>query len=227
MKYLSPLLLIVFLAVACQPEATYPTDLAGKEALLKEKQKELRSLTKVIEKLEHEIDSLNPDQNKEKARTLVTASPVLRKNFERYVDIQSTVQSDDAVMASSETGGRLIAVNIKEGNYVKKGQLVATVDMESVNKQIDELNKALELANDVYERQKRLWDQNIGSEIQYLQAKNNKERLEKSLETANFQTHQSKCLCAYWWSSRYGISQSRRNGRPWRPYCSDSEYRKS
>jgi RND family efflux transporter MFP subunit len=65
--------------------------------------------------------------------------------------------------------------------------LVAKLDLEAVQKQIAELEKSMELAVDVYERQKRLWDQNIGSEIQYLQAKNNKERLEKSLETINYQ----------------------------------------
>ncbi len=187
MKYFSLLLLTVFLATACQPSAEESNDLESKQALLKEKQKELKALTKVIGKLEHEIDSLDPNSKKEKPRTLVTSQNVEQKDFIRFIDIQANVQSDDVVMASSETGGRLTSVTAKEGVYVKRGQLIAKVDMESVNKQIDELNKSLELAKDVYERQKRLWDQNIGSEIQFLQAKNNKERLEKSLETASFQ----------------------------------------
>jgi len=187
MKYLTPLLFLVILVFACQPKTMEPTDLAGKQMLLKEKQKELKALTKLVDKLQHEVDSLDPNIKKEKPRTLVTSKMVEQKDFTRFIDIQSNVQSDDVVMASSETGGRLINVNVKEGAYVKKGQLIAKVDMESVNKQIDELNKSLELAKDVYDRQKRLWDQNIGSEIQFLQAKNNKERLEKSLETVNFQ----------------------------------------
>ncbi len=188
MKYLFPLLLITVLVLACQPEKLTPEEfLKQQETLLKEKQKELRSLTKVIGKLENTIDSLNPESEKEKPRTLVTTQDVSRKNFERFIDIQSNVQSDDVVMASSETGGRLLNVSVKEGSYVRKGQLIASVDMEAVNKQVDEVNKALELAADVYDRQKRLWDQNIGSEIQYLQAKNNKERLEKSLESVNYQ----------------------------------------
>lgn len=187
MKYLSPLFLIALLAIACQPAPEYPTDLAGKQTLLKEKQKELRMLNKAIAKLEHEIDSLNPNANKEKPRTLVTVQDVKKADFERFIDIQANVQSEDAVMASSETGGRLINVSVVEGSYVKRGQLIGRVDLESIDKQIDELNKSLELAVDVYNRQKRLWDQNIGSEMQYLQAKNSKERLEKSLETAKFQ----------------------------------------
>jgi len=84
-------------------------------------------------------------------------------------------------------GGRITRLTVKEGSYVKKGQLIAAIDLESLDKQVAELQTAMGLANEVYERQKRLWDQNIGSEIQFLQAKNNKERLEKSMETINFQ----------------------------------------
>ncbi|MEL6986825.1 MAG: efflux RND transporter periplasmic adaptor subunit, partial [Bacteroidota bacterium] len=110
-----------------------------------------------------------------------------KTDFNKYATIQGMISSDDVVMASSETGGRLTSMVVKEGQNVRRGQLIATVDMESVNKQIAEIEKSLELAKSVYERQDRLWKQNIGSEIQYLQAKNNKERLEKSLETVKFQ----------------------------------------
>jgi membrane fusion protein, multidrug efflux system len=112
---------------------------------------------------------------------------VKKQNFERFIDIQSNVRSGEAVMASSETGGRLLQVNIKEGQSVSKGQLIGKVDMEAVNKQIAELETGLALVVDIYERQQRLWDQKIGSEMQVLKAKNDKERLEKSLETARFQ----------------------------------------
>ncbi len=174
--------------LACQaPGEDHPQDLEGKQTLLKSKQKELKDLKKLIGQLEHEIDSLTPASQKEKPRVLVTSAPVERKTFERFISIQSTVQANEVVGASSETGGRIVQLTVDEGHYVKRGQLIAKLDMESVNKQIAELETALSLANDVYDRQKRLWDQNIGSEIQYLQAKNSKERLEKSLETAKHQ----------------------------------------
>ena len=69
--------------------------------------------------------------------------------------------------------------------------MIATIDVESVNKQLSELETALTLAEDVFQRQSKLWEQNIGSEIQFLQAKNNKERIEKSMETARFQLTKS------------------------------------
>jgi len=68
---------------------------------------------------------------------------------------------------------------------------LATVDAENIRKSIEELETGLTLATDLYNRQKRLWEKNIGSEIQYLQAKNNKERLEKSLETAQISLRKS------------------------------------
>ena len=181
------LLIGISLFVACGQETeTYPTDLKGQKTLLKTKKKEARELNKLIAKLEADIEKVEP--SKEKPRKVVTTMPLERKDFERFVDIQATVQSDDMVGASSETGGRIISMNLQEGDYVKKGQLIAKLDMESLDKQIAEIEKSLELAAEVYERQNRLWQQNIGSEIQFLQAKNNKERLEKSLETVRHQS---------------------------------------
>ena len=109
-----------------------------------------------------------------------------------YVDVQGSVQSDDLVNVSSDVGGRILDLKVEEGENVRKGELIANLDTEIINTQIAELNTSLELAVEVFERQKRLWDQNIGSEIQYLQAKNNKERLEKSLETLQVQAGKSK-----------------------------------
>lgn len=184
--------LLLFFALAlligsCQsPDAAeWPTDVEGKKALVKSKKAEIKALDADIDKLLAEIETLEP--SKEKPRKLVTTTTVQRKDFERFIEIQSSIKSDNSVFATSETGGRLLSVNAIEGQYVGKGKLIAKVDMEVIDKQIAELETSLDLANEVYERQKRLWDQNIGSEIQFLQAKNNKERLEKSLETVKFQ----------------------------------------
>ena len=186
MKQLIPILLFAIILASCTQPEEVPQDLAGKQQLLKEKKAELKSLEKTIAQLEMEIEKLDTTK-REKSRRLVTTKSIDRSDFERFVEIQASVQAGDVVYASSETGGRIIRLNVKEGQQIRKGQLIAKTDMESINKQIDELNTSLGLAVEVYERQKRLWDQNIGSEIQYLQAKNNKERIEKSLETLKHQ----------------------------------------
>ena len=188
MKYLLNILILASLFLAsCQQAEEIPTDLKGKKTYLKTKQTELRNLQKEIASLEADIEAIDPDAKKEKPRTLVTTQNVERTNFNRFIELQAAIEAEDMVAASSETGGRITSLKVKEGQYVKRGQLIATTDLEQVNKSIAEIEKTLELAVDVFNRQKRLWDQNIGSEIQFLQAKNNKERLEKSLETVQYQ----------------------------------------
>lgn len=189
MKYLIPVFVIAFLFVGCASEEN-PQDLTSLKASLKTKKAELKKLTKEIDSISMKIEKLEP--SKEINRTLVTTQKVGTSDFKSFASIQATVKSDDIVLASSEIGGRLLNVTVKEGQNVDKGQLIAQTDLVSVDMQIAELETSLELAVTTYERQKRLWDQNVGSEMQYLQAKNNKERLEKSLETIRHQLTKSK-----------------------------------
>lgn len=185
----------MLLAVGCQPTAdtgaSIPEDLAGKQAFLREKKSELQQLTQLIATVESQLDSLDPNRRIDEGE-LVTTVPVERKDFQHFVEIQGAVQADNLVDVTSEAAGRIVKLTVKEGDAVRSGQLIAELDLEQINKQIAELEKSLELAKTVYERQSRLWEQNIGSEIQYLEAKNSKERLEKSLETLQFQLEKSK-----------------------------------
>jgi RND family efflux transporter MFP subunit len=197
MKFVAPvfLLLATLAVVACSGPAAeenmIPEDLEGKKALLKEKRAALLKLSEEITLLESQLENLDPQSLEKRARLVVTA-PVTRKDFIHYVDIQGSIVADDLIDVSAEAGGRILKLVVKEGDAVKAGQLVAELDMESLEKQKAEIQKALELAATVYERQKRLWEQNIGSEIQFLEAKNAKERLEKSLETLDVQMTKSK-----------------------------------
>jgi membrane fusion protein (multidrug efflux system) len=160
-------------------------DLESKKALLSEKKAELQALEQEINLLSKEIKDLEPVRKK--PATPVEVLEVNPKDFTRFVEVQGRVEADDFVNVSSEIGGRITSLLVEEGDYVRKGQLLATTDLETVEKQIAEIETQLELANTVYERQKRLWDQNIGSEIQYLEAKTRMEGLEKSLETLESQ----------------------------------------
>lgn len=193
MKYLIPLFVLVIFLGACSqaPVSETPESIEEKRALLKEKQTELKEITAQITQLEKEIAELDPTASA-KARRLVTTGTVQRMDFQHFVEIQGSVQADDYVDVTSETAGRILRLTAKEGDNVRAGQLIAELDLEQLKKQMSELEKSLELAKTVYERQKSLWDQNIGSEIQYLEAKNGKERLEKSLETLQYQLTKSK-----------------------------------
>lgn len=185
MKYILFSLMVVFLLGACQPEVSVPTNLAERKALLAEQKKQLRELQMSIDTLQEAIYKEEPP--KDKPTKTVSTMKLVNEEFKRFTEIQASIQSDDVAMASSETGGRITYLKAKEGQYVKKGQLIAKVDLDAIDKQVDEINTSLSLAKDTYQRQKRLWEQNIGSEMQYLQTKNNVERLEQSLKTLDFQ----------------------------------------
>jgi len=161
-----------------------PSDIEKLRTLLKTKKTDLHKIEKDINIIQEKIDSIDP---KSKRKTLVTAFSIKKSNFNRFSEIQGTVQSDEIVKISAEIPGRLLNVYVENGDKVRKGQLIAKIDVESTNKKLEELEKGYELAKDIFERQDRLWKKNIGSEIQYLSAKNNKERLEKSIASVKFQ----------------------------------------
>lgn len=186
--YLSFLMAIVMYSCNSQEEA-WPEDIEGKRTLLQEKKAHLEELRAEIAQLNEEIDKMAPITEKE--AVLVNVEKVEKEAFQSFTTVQGSVQSDDEVMVSSEIGGRLLQLNVSEGDYVSRGKLIAKVDVEGVQSQIAEIQTQLDLAQNIYERQKKLWDQNIGSEVQYLQAKNNVERLEKSIASARTQLNKS------------------------------------
>jgi RND family efflux transporter MFP subunit len=178
-KIFSYLLIISF--IACQPKddlTQMKSDLASKKAELLTLQGDIKTLNEAIEKLEptKKVDSI-----------LVKTIQLKPTDFTKYANLQASVVSDDLTYASSEVGGRIINLFVKEGDQIKKGQLIASIDLDAIQKQKEEIETSLSLAKTVFERQKNLWDQEIGSEIQFLQAKNNMERLEKSISTINTQ----------------------------------------
>ncbi len=187
-KRILSLFLVVVTMIACnkgnKKDSTIPDDLAGKKEMLKKKKIELMRMENIISLLEHQIDSLEPGS---KRHTIVTAEHVKKQDFKRYSEIQGVVKSDEMTKVSAEIPGRVLNVYVEDGDRVRKGQLLVKIDVESIQKKLEELQKTYELAKDVFERQQRLWKKNIGSEIQFLSAKNNKERLEKGIESLKLQ----------------------------------------
>ncbi len=186
-KYI--LFTLIVIGMGCRQQPQEAPTLANYNQQLAEKKKQLIELETEISELTDKIAQLDPSLQ-EKAK-LVDTSKMVAQDFTRYINLQGAIEAEDPVNAVSEIAGRILTLNFKEGDPVRKDQVVATLDVESIQKQVDEINTSLDLARDVFERQKRLWDQNIGSEVQYLQAKNNVERLEKSLESLDFQMSKS------------------------------------
>ena len=157
-----------------------------------EKLKEQRAkLDGEIKKLETEIGTINPAPVAEKSRE-VGVMELTPKKFDYFVQTQGAVEAIDNILVSAKTMGVISTVYVREGEVVKRGQTLAQIDNSVIVSNINELKSSIELANTVYQRQKNLWDQKIGTEVQYLQAKNNKESLEKRLATLNEQLDMSK-----------------------------------
>jgi membrane fusion protein, multidrug efflux system len=182
------LIIISIMAIACNDANKTPSngngDLDSLRQELKVKQEALKTLSAEIDLLSAQMSEMDTT---DKPRRLVTLDTIKTEEFKHYIEFQATVQSDEVVNISSEIGGRIIKLNIKEGQMVQKGQLVARLDSETLQRQLEELETSLALANTVFEKQQKLWDQKIGSEIQYIEAKSNKERLEKSRSTLRSQ----------------------------------------
>ena len=166
-------------AVGCgEPEFAVPDDPAAQVALLEAKERERRALDAQIAELEAAVGG---DTAAVDAR-LVRALAVERARFEREIELQATLESDEVAAVTVEVPGRVTAVLVDEGDRVARGQAVVRLDLETVAVQLAELDASLGLAREVYARYERLRAQDIGTEVQYLEAQNAVERLEKQRE---------------------------------------------
>ncbi len=150
---------------------------------LKSKQADLSSQIKT---LEEEILALGDTSSKSKEKVkYVAVTPIAVANFEHYIDVQGRVDGDENTTISARAMGPVINVFVKTGAQVKKGQVLAELDGEIVKRQLDDLRTNLKFATDVFNKQKALWEKQVGTEIQYLSAKNTKESLEQKLAALN------------------------------------------
>jgi RND family efflux transporter MFP subunit len=101
--------------------------------------------------------------------------------FNHYIEVQGKVDGEDNIAVSAQMPGTITAVFVKEGQSVRKGQVLAQIDNNVMQQQLSNMEQQLEFVTNLYNKQKTLWDQKIGSEVQFLTAKNNKESLEKNL----------------------------------------------
>ncbi|TVZ56640.1 RND family efflux transporter MFP subunit [Lutibacter sp. Hel_I_33_5] len=139
-----------------------------KKAALDKQQQEVSAEIKLL------IDAIDKlDTNKK--MPLVSTFKTVEKEFTHYLELQGNVQTKKNVLISPEMNGLLKAIYVKEGQYVKKGQVLAKVDDNGMSNQLAQVEAQAALAKTTFERQKRLWDQKIGSEIQFLQTKTNYE----------------------------------------------------
>ncbi len=182
MKKLFFILIVIFIVACGSNNNPENTDEIKKQ--ITEYKKQVDELNNKIADLEKQ---LNDDPAKISNKIPVSVKEMKYEPFFHYFEVNGTVEAINAAFISPEINGQVLNIYVQEGERVKKGQPLLKLNSSITESSIKEVETGLELANTVYERQKRLYDKNIGSEIDYLTAKNNKEVLESKLETLHAQ----------------------------------------
>ncbi|UKN01951.1 efflux RND transporter periplasmic adaptor subunit [Paracrocinitomix mangrovi] len=180
LKRLLPIMLMSLVVASCGGNST-EAESPALEALKAERDSLKSRLTEINEK----IQAL--DTNTRIINPLVSAEEVAVKKFKHKIEIQGSVETDKNAMINSEASGKVTSVHVQEGQKVSQGQALVTIDATILSSQIQEIETQLELATYMYDKQKKLMDEGVGTEIEYEQAKAQKNSLEKSLQTMRSQ----------------------------------------
>lgn len=182
MKYIFSFFIIALFA-ACGGTAGSNDKAAELEKLKQEQQ----SITDQIKSIESEL-GIKPDTTERTSKaTAVEITDLQTQAFRHFLEIQGTIEAKDNIGVSPKQPGIINQVNVIEGQQVSKGALLATLDDAIFQQGLQELQTGLEFARTIYAKQKSLWDKQIGTEIQYLTAKNNVETIERKLATLHEQ----------------------------------------
>ncbi len=194
MRYATFLLVIALICFSCgDAKQTSVEDVIaqGDITAIRTKRTEIstqqKALDQQLKKLDSTIATLDTDEN----LPLVSTLEAKKESFNHYLELQGDVMTKQNVLIYPEMAGTLIKVYVKEGQQVRKGQLLAVIDDGGMGSQLEQLKTQAALAKTTFERQKRLWDQKIGSEIQYLQAKTTYEASENAVKQAESQLGKS------------------------------------
>ena len=166
------------------------------EALQVQKDKltqQINTATTALEEVNAAIDQMT---NNEK-RVLVTALAIEAVNFEHTIEVQANVKTRQNLDLYPEYNGKLVSIYVKEGQSVKKGALLAKIDDAGLKEQFDQIELQLNLAETTFERTERLWNQKIGSEMMYLEAKTRYEAQKKQLAQMRRQLAKTKIYAPF------------------------------
>jgi RND family efflux transporter MFP subunit len=171
------------------------SELEKKKKQLSEAKATLKETTAKIATLEKEIAKLDTSFHVVQKTKLVQAEEITKQEFRHYIEVQGTVDAEENIMALNQQPGVVSAIFVKVGDRVTKGQILATTQTTAaLEDQVNSTETQVALAKTAYEKQAALWEQKIGSEIQYLQAKTQKEAAEAGLAALKKQLEMTKII---------------------------------
>ncbi len=175
---------------ACNRATEQETTADGIKQQISAYRGQINELTTAVSQLERKLIEMG-EIDAVRNRIPVTIKEMEYTYFENFFKVSGSVEAVKTALISPETPGHLQQVFVEKGEAVSRGQLIARLSTQVIENSIEELKTGLRLAETVYERQKRLWGQEIGSEMQYLEAKNNAESLRNRLSTLESQLDQA------------------------------------
>ncbi|MCS6917202.1 MAG: efflux RND transporter periplasmic adaptor subunit [Chitinophagales bacterium] len=154
---------------------------------------ELERLRQQKQELEQRIRKLEEQVNSGRSALVRTVSvaEVHPAVFSSSIEVQGSLEAEQNVLVSPTMPGVVKRITVRSGQQVSKGQVLAELDNEALKRNLDALQQQLQLAHSLYERQRMLWEQKVGTEVQYLTAKTNKETLEQQVAAAREQVAQT------------------------------------
>ncbi|MCW3078099.1 MAG: Efflux transporter periplasmic adaptor subunit [Bacteroidetes bacterium] len=164
-----------------------------KKVELEKLKKQRAEIETKIAALQQELSKTDTTASKEKV-TDVSVATLSLQTFKSFIEVQGKVDADENVSISTEMPGTITKINVKVGDEVSKGQVLAETDTRIAAQQMSDLQTNLDLAKQVYTKQENLWNQKIGTEVQYLQSKANKESLEKKMGLLQEQVRMGKII---------------------------------
>lgn len=181
----------ILILASCGGSKENKSALTEKKGQLDKLKAEQKTLSEKITALQDEVDKLDPDAANAKAK-LVVVVPVGPQAFNHYIDLQGKIDAFNvAYIAPRGQGGFVKAVYVKQGDFVQKGQVILKLDgavlsqnLAAAQQQVGGVKAQLEQAKSIYGRQQNLWKQNIGTEIQVLNAKTNVDALQSQYNAA-------------------------------------------
>ena len=194
MKFMKNIIaLCCLLIVSCNQDQKGSKTVAELNSKKTDLIQKIDSLSNALKNIELQLSELDTT----KRLTAVTVYKALEQDFKHYVEVQGVVEADQSVELYPERSGTITTIYVKEGERVSKGQTLAQLDSSILKSSMTELQTQLDLARTTFERQERLWRQNIGSELQFLQAKAKKEGLENSLNSLKTQAQKFKIVAPF------------------------------
>ena len=172
---------MLFSFAACSGNKEENKDLSAKKTELEKLTKERDAIAAKITALEAEIEKMSGTTTEEKSK-LVEITAIATRDFAHYIELQGKITTENVYYVTPRgMGGQVKSIFVKPGDNVKKGQLLMKLEDGLIQQNIKQVESQLSFAKNIFTRQENLWKEGIGTEVQYLSAKNNVESLEKQI----------------------------------------------